>query len=115
MRSLDQIVAGLPADRRAKVAARTQKLIGEEMALRHLRQARDFTQQNMATVLNTDQASISKIEKRSDMLISTMRSYVEAMGGQLRMLAEFPDGCVELATLGSVADMSESAGPPRCS
>ena len=101
MRTLDQIIAELPPERRAKVTARTKQLIAEERALRHLRQARSFTQQSMATLLNIDQASVSKIENRSDMLLSTLRSYVEAMGGSLRLVAEFPDGVTEVSSLGS--------------
>lgn len=104
MRNLDQIISSLPADRRAKVTSRGRKLVAEELALRHLREARAFTQQNMATMLDLDQASISKIERRSDMLLSTLRSYVEAMGGSLRLTAEFADGAVELATIGEVSD-----------
>jgi transcriptional regulator with XRE-family HTH domain len=104
MRNLDQIIAGLPADRRAKITARTQKLIAEEVALRHLRRARDLTQQSMAKLLHIDQAGISKIESRSDMLLSTLRSYVEAMGGSLRLVAEFPDGFAELSSLGEALD-----------
>jgi DNA-binding XRE family transcriptional regulator len=107
MRTLDQIIADLPAERRAKVTARTQKLIAEEKALRHLRQARDLTQQSMATLLHIDQAGVSKIENRSDMLLSTLRSYVEAMGGSLRLVAEFPDGIAELASLGPVLDTAD--------
>jgi DNA-binding XRE family transcriptional regulator len=84
MRSLDQIVGSLSPDRRAKIEARARKLIAEEMALGHLRQARDLTQQSLAKLLHIDQASVSKIESRSDMLLSTLRSYVEAMGGSLR-------------------------------
>jgi transcriptional regulator with XRE-family HTH domain len=104
MRTLDKVIADLPAERRAKVSARTKELIAEEMALRHLRQARDFTQQRMAELLRLDQGSISKIESRSDMLLSTLRSYVEAMGGSLRLIAEFPDGVAELKSLGEVLD-----------
>lgn len=100
MRTLDQIISSLPAGRRGKIAARTQQLIAEEMALRHLRHARNLTQQTMAELLDIDQAGISKIESRSDMLLSTLRSYVEAMGGSLRLLAEFPDGIAELSSLG---------------
>jgi transcriptional regulator with XRE-family HTH domain len=98
------MIGGLPATRRGKIAARTQKLIAEEMALRHLRQARDLTQQSMAKLLRIDQAGISKIENRSDMLLSTLRSYVEAMGGSLRLVAEFPDGVAELSSLGEALD-----------
>lgn len=105
MRNLDQIINGLPAGRRSKVAARTQQLIAEEVALRHLRQARDLTQQTMAELLDIDQAGVSKIESRSDMLLSTLRSYVKAMGGSLRLLAEFPDGIAELSSLGEALDI----------
>src|SRR5260370_5956791 len=106
MRNLDQIIGSLPAERRAKVTARTQKLIVEETALRHLRQARDLTQQSMATLLHIDQAGISKIENRTDMLLSTLRSYVEDMGGSLRLVAEFPDSVAELSSLGEAVDIA---------
>jgi transcriptional regulator with XRE-family HTH domain len=105
MRTLDQMISGMSAARRGKIVARTQKLIAEEMALRHLRQARDLTQQSMAKLLHIDQAGISKIENRSDMLLSTLRSYVEAMGGSLRLVAEFPDGIAELSSLGEALDI----------
>jgi transcriptional regulator with XRE-family HTH domain len=104
MRTLDQIIASLPSGRRAKVTARGQKLVAEEIALRNLRQARDLTQQSMAKLLHIDQAGISKIENRSDMLLSTLRSYVEAMGGSLRLVAEFPDGIAEVSSLGEALD-----------
>jgi transcriptional regulator with XRE-family HTH domain len=109
MRNLDQIIAALPRERRAKVETRAQKLIAEEMALRRLRQARDLTQQSMAKLLHIDQAGISKIESRSDMLLSTLRSYVEAMGGSLRLVAEFPDGVAELSSLGETLDTDAGA------
>jgi len=109
MRNLDQIIAKLPPERRARVEAGAQKLIAEEMALRHLRQARDLTQQRMAKLLHIDQAGISKIESRSDMLLSTLRGYVEAMGGSLRLVAEFPDGIAELSSLGEVLDTNAPA------
>src|SRR5919197_3443672 len=102
MRSLDQVINSLPADRRAKVGARGRQLIGEEMALQHLRQARQLTQQSMAKILGIGQDRISKIENRSDMLLSTLRTYVEAMGGSLRLVAEFPDGVAVLSSLGEV-------------
>ena len=109
MRNLDQIIAKLPPGRRARVEAGAQKLIAEEMALRHLRQARDLTQQRMAKLLHIDQAGISKIESRSDMLLSTLRGYVEAMGGSLRLVAEFPDGIAELSSLGEALDTDAHA------
>jgi transcriptional regulator with XRE-family HTH domain len=109
MRNLDQIVASLPALRRAKVTARTRALIAEEMALRHLREAHHLTQEVMAELLHIDQAGVSKIERRSDMLLSTLRSYVKAMGGSLRLVAEFPDGVAELSSLGEALDTETAA------
>ena len=109
MRTLDQIIAELPPDERTAIATRARQLIAEENALRLLRRARSLTQQNMATLLHIDQAGVSKIESRSDMLLSTLRSYVEAMGGSLRLVAEFPEGVAELASLGEVSD----AAPAR--
>jgi|SRR5690242_5558671 transcriptional regulator with XRE-family HTH domain len=104
MRTLDQIIGGLPADRRAKINARGRQLIAEEIALRHLRQARQLTQQSMAKILGIGQDRISKIENNSDMLLSTLRTYVEAMGGSLRLIAEFPDGVVILRSLGETEE-----------
>ena len=109
MRNLDQIIANLPPERGARVEAGARKLIAEERALRHLRQARDLTQQSMATLLHIDQAGVSKIESRSDMLLSTLRGYVEAMGGSLRLVAEFPDGIAELSSLGGPLDTEARA------
>jgi transcriptional regulator with XRE-family HTH domain len=61
------------------------------MTLQDLRKARELTQQRMAELLGIKQANVSRIEKRSDLLLSTLGSYVAAMGGRLRLVAEFPD------------------------
>jgi transcriptional regulator with XRE-family HTH domain len=79
-----------PAQRR-KVEARAAELIAEEMTLRELRHARKLTQVKMARTLGVTQDSISRLEKRSDLLLSTLRKTVEAMGGNLSLVAEFPD------------------------
>jgi transcriptional regulator with XRE-family HTH domain len=100
----NDILAELSPARRAKVLARGRQLIAEEVALRQLRRAHDLTQQRMAELLHMNQASISKLESRSDMLLSTLRSYVEAMGGSLRLVLEFPDGVTELSSLGETLD-----------
>ena len=81
----------LPAKRRAKLEKRAQELIAEEMTLRDLRRALDLTQERMAETLNIGQDSVSRLEKRSDLLLSTLRSYVAAMGGSLELVARFPD------------------------
>ncbi len=77
--------------RREKVEARAAQLIAEEMTLQELRRARKLTQVRMAKELGISQDGISKLEKRSDLLLSTLRKTVEAMGGSLSLVAEFPD------------------------
>lgn len=81
----------LPASRRAKIEARADELFGEEMSLKDLRKARQMTQQRMAELLGIGQDGISRIEKRSDLLISTLRNYIARMGGELELVARFPD------------------------
>jgi len=79
-----------PAQRK-KVKTRAAELIAEELTLRELRHARKLTQVKMAKTLGVTQDSVSRIEKRSDLLLSTLRKTVEAMGGNLSLVAEFPD------------------------
>ena len=86
-RKLEQILAELPAKRRAAVEARA----GNLATLKDLRQAVEQTQHDLAAVLGVGQDTISRLEKRSDMLLSTLRRYVEAMGGKLELVAQFPD------------------------
>ena len=77
--------------RRKKVEDRAAELIAEEMSLRDLRKARKLTQARVAKVLGVTQDSVSRLEKRSDLLLSTLRKTVKAMGGDVRIIAEFPD------------------------
>ncbi len=89
-RNVNDIIEKLSAAQRKKVETRAARLIAEEMTLREIRKARKLTQQKIAKSLRIGQEGVSKIEKRSDLLISTLRGYVEAMGGQLSLVAEFP-------------------------
>src|ERR1044071_3309094 len=91
MKTLDQKMKGLSTTRRKKVEARAAALIAEEMTLQELRQARKLTQVRMAKTLGISQDGVSRLEKRSDLLLSTLRKAVEAMGGNLSLVAEFPD------------------------
>ena len=86
----DKIKKLSPAQRK-KVEVRAAELIAEEMTLCELRHARKLTQVRMAKKLGITQASVSRLEKRSDLLLSTLRKTVEAMGGNLSLVAEFPD------------------------
>ena len=74
-----------------EVEARAKELIAEEMTLRELRKARKLTQVRMAKKLGITQDGVSRLEKRSDLLLSTLRKTVQAMGGNLSLIAEFPD------------------------
>ena len=88
---VDEIIRKLSPAQRKKVEARAAELIAEEMTLRELRHARKLTQVKMAKTLGVTQDSVSRLEKRSDLLLSTLRKTVEAMGGNLSLIAEFPD------------------------
>ncbi len=91
MTTLTERIDRLPASRREKVEQRARELIAEEMSLRDLRKARERTQAHVAKELGINQENVSRIEKRSDLLISTLSGYIEAMGGKLSLVAEFPD------------------------
>jgi len=77
-------------------AEKTKKMLKEIMALKELRNAMHLSQEKLAATLSVDQANISQIEKRTDMFISTLRSYIEAMGGELDIIARFPEGEVHI-------------------
>src|SRR5579863_9365931 len=79
-----------PAQRKM-VEARAAALIAEEMTLRELRHARKLTQVRVAKLLGITQDSVSRMEKRSDLLLSTLRKTIKAMGGELSLVAEFRD------------------------
>ncbi|MFA7269222.1 MAG: helix-turn-helix domain-containing protein [Sterolibacterium sp.] len=86
-RKLDDVMAALPAKRRAKIEQRAQELA----TLKDLRQAVEQTQEDLAAALGVGQDTISRLEQRSDMLLSTLRRYVEGMGGKLELVAQFPN------------------------
>jgi DNA-binding XRE family transcriptional regulator len=88
---VEEIIRGLPASRRRKIEGRAKELIAKEMTLQELRRARAMTQVSMARTLGVAQKQISEIERRTDMHISTLRRSIEAMGGKLSLIAEFPD------------------------
>jgi transcriptional regulator with XRE-family HTH domain len=102
---LTDIMAQLSPERRAKIEARAQELILENMTLQDMRKARKLTQESMAELLGIRQDSVSRLEKRTDLLLSTLRSYVKAMGGDLKLVAEFPDRpSVIILALGELED-----------
>ena len=104
-KKLDEIVKTIPLARQKKIEARAQELIAEHMTLRDVRKARELTQERLAELLKIRQDSVSRLEKRSDLLISTLRSYIAAMGGELQLIARFPDRPpVELTGIAELGD-----------
>jgi transcriptional regulator with XRE-family HTH domain len=105
-RKLEQVLAKLPAKRRAKVEQRAAELA----TLKDLRHAVEQTQEELATALGVGQDTISRLEQRSDMLLSTLKRYVEAMGGKLSLVAEFPNRPPVI-----IEQIAERRGPQKLS
>lgn len=89
--NVNEIIRKLSASERKKVEDRAAEIVAEEMSLRDLRKARRLTQARVAKALGVTQDSVSRLEKRSDFLLSTLRKTIQAMGGDVRIVAEFPD------------------------
>ena len=101
-RNFRELEARMSLERRARVAARVKEELAN-MPLHQLRQARQITQTRLAELLEMDQGNISKLEQRTDMYLSTLRSYIEAMGGSLEIRAIFPDGDVKIDLLNKLS------------
>jgi DNA-binding XRE family transcriptional regulator len=91
----DLAAATMSPGARARAAARTSSLLAE-MRLQELRKARRLSQEELAERLGATQPEVSKIERRTDMYVSTIRRYIEAMGGQLEIVARFPDSTIRI-------------------
>lgn len=109
-KSLDNVLDKLPAERRSGIQDRAAELA----TLKDLRQAMYQTQKDLAAALNIGQDSVSRLEKRSDMLLSTLREYIEAMGGKLEIVARFPNRPpVHIEHLTENVNLSSSSGKTR--
>ena len=106
-RTVDEIIATLPKRRRARIDARYRELKDEVESLAALRKAAGKAQADLAAVLKIKQPSVSKIERQTDMYLSTLRSYVEAIGGELDLVVRLPARrAVRLNRLGDALDGS---------
>jgi transcriptional regulator with XRE-family HTH domain len=110
-RNVNDIIRTLSPTQRKKVEARAAELIAEEMTLQELRRARKLTQVSVAKALGITQDSVSRLEKRSDILLSTLRKTVQVMGGNLSLVAEFPDRAP--VVLSGIAEAGAEAKPTR--
>jgi transcriptional regulator with XRE-family HTH domain len=101
-KNVNEIIRHLSRARRKKIERRAAQLIAEEMTRQELRRAREQTQVEVAKILGITQDSVSRLEQRTDLLLSTLQSYVAALGGRLLLIAEFPDH--EPVALRGIAD-----------
>jgi transcriptional regulator with XRE-family HTH domain len=90
-RALDDLLAEMPIEKRKDLEARGQTRLEDYRTLQELRKSRDLTQEKLAALLGINQENVSRLERRNDLLLSTLRDYVEAMGGDLEIIARFPD------------------------
>ena len=85
----------MSSEAKAKAQARAKAML-QEMPLHELRRARGLSQQALAEALHVQQPAVAKLEKRTDMYISTLRNHIQAMGGELEIIARFPEGEVRI-------------------
>lgn len=89
-RNFRELVKAMPAARQQKIAGRVRESLAS-MPLEEVRKARQMTQAKLADALGVNQGEVSKIEHRTDIYLSTLADYVEALGGKLEIRAVFPD------------------------
>ena len=95
-------------ERRQRIEALKGEMLAE-MPLHELRRARALTQRDLANMLRVNQPAISKLEQRTDMYVSSLRSYIEAVGGKLKIVAEFPEGEVAITNFSEVGEAEDAS------
>lgn len=106
--AFDELTKDFTPERLARVDARKAELRAA-MPLHELRQARAMTQKAVGDVLKVKQPAVAKLERRTDMYVSNLRSYIEAMGGQLNIVAEFPQGSVVITNFSEAGEEAKPA------
>lgn len=110
---LQNLWDGLPEDRKQRIQAQAKELEAHYLTLHELRRRAGLTQARVSETLNMPQSNVSRLEKNSDMLISTLRSYIEAMGGKLHLTVELPNKPpIVLAGLGDLIEDSKPDSHP---
>ena len=97
------LTRGFAPERRARVDAKKEEFRAA-MALHELRKARAMTQKSIGETLNVNQPAVAKLERRTDMYVSNLRAYIEAMGGELSIVARFPQGDVAITNFSDTAE-----------
>jgi len=110
----EKIFATFPPARQRKIKRRAAELIAEEFTLRDLRKAQQITQEEVAQRLRGRQVYISRLERRADMKLSTLREYVRALGGDLQLMVTFPgDGPIRLRDIGTISRRKDRKPSPN--
>ena len=99
----NELTKDFTSERRERIDEMKRELLAE-MPLHELRRARAMTQRDLARTLNVNQPAVSKLEQRADVYVSSLRSYVEAVGGKLRIVAEFPEGEVAITNFSELGE-----------
>ena len=94
-KKFSELRAKMSPEAQARSAARAEATL-VEMQLQELRKSRDVTQVDLAKLMKVEQAAVSKLERREDMYVSTLRDYVRALGGELKLVASFPDAEIQV-------------------
>ncbi|MBJ7580490.1 XRE family transcriptional regulator [Aeromonas veronii] len=102
-----ELRAKMAPESQARAAEKTQSMLSE-MPLDELRQARGLSQKMLAEILHVQQPAIAKMEKRTDMYLSTLRSHIEAMGGELEVVARFPEGAVKVTNFSDLGRQNQA-------
>lgn len=105
-KTLREKLEELSPEERKEIEEEANLLIAEEMTRRQLRHALNLTQEQMAELLEVDQGNVSRLEQRTDLMLSTLRKYITAMGGELKLVVEFPDR--PPVTLIGISEIEES-------
>ena len=94
-------------ERRRCIDEMKRKLLAE-MPLHELRRARELTQRDLAKMLKVNQPAVSKLEQRADVYVSSLQSYIEAVGGKLKIVAEFPEGDVAITNFSDMGEVDQA-------
>ncbi|MBZ9937645.1 helix-turn-helix domain-containing protein [Mesorhizobium sp. BR1-1-16] len=108
-RPFKELRAHLSAERQARNAEAAQTML-RDMALHELRQAREKSQEDLAAALHVGQPAVAKMERRTDMYVSNLRRYVEALGGTLEITARFPDVNVAITNFSELGEPRDPSG-----
>ena len=102
-----ELTKGFTPGRRERIETTKAELLAE-MPLRELRRARALTQQDLAESLKVNQPAVAKLEQRADVYVSSLRSYIKAVGGKLKIIAEFPEGEVAITNFSQLGEAEDT-------